>query len=41
MGRVKALSSALMESAVHPMHGRLDDWKRVTVVLDREHTKGS
>ncbi|KAA0191188.1 hypothetical protein HAZT_HAZT006773 [Hyalella azteca] len=41
MARVWALTACLLDSTVQPLQARLDDWKKTTAVLDRDHTKGS
>ncbi|XP_018022202.1 uncharacterized protein LOC108678333 [Hyalella azteca] len=39
MARVWALTACLLDSTVQPLQARLDDWKKTTAVLDRDHTK--
>lgn len=34
-------SSALMECLVLPLHDKLEEWKKMVVNLDKEHSKGS
>jgi hypothetical protein len=41
MARVWALTACLLDSTVQPLQARLDDWKKTTAVLDRDHTKGT
>lgn len=33
-------SSALMECLVLPLHDKLEEWKKMVVNLDKEHSKG-
>lgn len=32
--------SAMMDCLVNPLQDRLEDWKKATVNLDKEHSKG-
>jgi hypothetical protein len=34
-------SSALMECLVLPLHDKLEEWKKMVVNLDKEHSKGT
>lgn len=35
------LLSALMECLVLPLHDKLEEWKKMVVNLDKEHSKGT
>ena len=37
--RMKSLAGALMDCLIIPVQGRLDEWRRVTAVLDKDHAK--
>ncbi|XP_059488216.1 uncharacterized protein LOC132204018 isoform X3 [Neocloeon triangulifer] len=37
--RVKSFTSAIMDCLVNPLQDRLEDWKKATVNLDKEHSK--
>jgi len=38
--RLKTFSSALIECLVLPLQDKLEEWKKFTVNLDKEHSKG-
>ena len=35
--RMKSLAGALMDCLIIPVQGRLDEWRRVTAILDKDH----
>ncbi|XP_065341660.1 uncharacterized protein LOC135940600 isoform X4 [Cloeon dipterum] len=37
--RVKTFTSAIMDCLVNPLQDRLEDWKKATINLDKEHSK--
>ena len=37
--RMKSLAGALMDCLIIPVQGRLEEWRRITGLLDKDHAK--
>jgi metastasis suppressor protein 1 len=38
--KLKSLTNALLDTFIQPLNERIDDWKKSTSTLDKDHAKG-